>query len=195
MLTTTERITPDLVGTWDDLVGTWDIDPAHSGVEFSVRHSMVATVRGRFNGFSGAVETRNDLSGSTTEVTIDAASIDTGSEDRDNHLRSSDFLDVDRFPVLTFKSSRVEPGEDEGEYRVFGDLGIRGVTREVELAVTYNGTATDPYGNLRAGLEASISISRRDWGLTWNAALEAGGVLVGDRVKITLDISAVKRAA
>ncbi len=177
------------------LTGIWDIDPAHSGVEFSARHAMVATVRGRFNGFSGTIEVGDELAGSTTEVTIDAASIDTGNEDRDNHLRSPDFLDVERFPTLRFRATRVEVGDEEGEHRIFGELTIRDVTREVELSATYNGTSTDPWGNLRAGIEASTTISRKDWGLTWNAALEAGGVLVGDKVKITLDVSAVKRTA
>lgn len=176
-----------------DLTGTWEIDPVHTGVEFSVRHAMVATVRGRFNVFSGTIEVGHELEGSTTEVTIDAASIDTGSEERDTHLRSPDFLDVERFPTLRFRATRVEPGEQEGEYRIFGDLTVRDVTREVDLAATYNGTATDPWGNLRAGLEAETTINRREWGLTWNSPLEAGGILVGDKVKITLDVSAVKR--
>lgn len=188
MLTATETVAPELAGTWD-------IDPAHSGVEFSVRHAMVATVRGRFNGFSGTIEVGNEPAGSTTDVTIEAASIDTGNGDRDNHLRSPDFLDVERFPTLRFQTTRVAAGEEEGEYRVFGYLTIRDMTREVELAATYNGTSTDPWGNLRAGLEAATTIYRKDWGLTWNAALEAGGVLVGDKVKVTLDISAVKRTA
>lgn len=177
-----------------ELVGTWDIDPAHSSVEFSARHAMVATVKGRFNSFSGTIQVSEDLEGSKAEVTIAAASIDTGNEDRDKHLRSPDFLDVERFPALTFTSTEVEPGEGDGDYRVYGDLTIGDVTRKVELALTHNGNATDPYGNLRAGLEASMAISRKEWGITWNAALEAGGVLVGDKVKIALDVSAVKRA-
>lgn len=186
MQTATDTIAPDLAGTWE-------IDAAHTGVEFSVRHAMVATVRGRFNVFSGTIEVGDDLTRSTTDLTIDAASIDTGSADRDAHLRSVDFLDVERFPTLRFRATRVEHGERAGTYRIVGDLTIRDVTREVELATTYNGTATDPWGNLRAGLEAETTINRRDWGLTWNTALEAGGILVGDKVKITLDISAVKR--
>lgn len=175
------------------LVGTWDIDPVHSSVEFSVRHAMVATVKGRFNSFSGAIEVAEDVGRSRAEATIDAGSIDTRNEDRDTHLRSPDFLDVERFPTITFTTTGVEPGAAEGEYRVHGDLTIRGVTRGVVLDVAFNGTSTDPFGNLRAGLEASTTISRKDFGLTWNAPLETGGVLVGDRVKINLDISAVKR--
>jgi len=185
------RISTDMIAP--DLTGTWEIDPAHTGVEFSVRHAMVATVRGRFNTVSGTIEVGDELAGSSTDVTIDAASIDTGSEERDTHLRSPDFLDVERFPTLRFRATRVERGEREGEYRILGDLRIRDVTREVELDATYNGTATDPWGNLRAGLEAETTINRRDWGLTWNTPLEAGGILVGDKVKITLDVSAVKR--
>jgi len=185
------RISTDMIAP--DLTGTWEIDPVHTGVEFSVRHAMVATVRGRFNAVSGTIEVGDELAGSSTDVTIDAASIDTGSEERDTHLRSPDFLEVERFPTLRFRATRVERGEREGEYRIFGDLTIRDVRREVELAATYNGTATDPWGNLRAGLEAETTINRRDWGLTWNTPLEAGGILVGDKVKITLDVSAVKR--
>lgn len=179
--------------TTQGLTGTWEIHPEHSGVEFSVRHAMVATVRGRFRVVSGTIQVADELAASTTDVTIDAASIDTGSVDRDRHLRSPDFLDVERFPALRFRATRVERGKEEGELRIFGDLTIRDVTREVELAATYNGTATDPWGDLRAGLEAETTIDRRDWGLTWNTPLEAGGILVGDKVKITLDVSAVKR--
>jgi polyisoprenoid-binding protein YceI len=154
---------------------------------------MVATVRGRFNAVSGTIEVGDELAGSSTDVTIDAASIDTGSEERDTHLRSLDFLDVERFPTLLFRATRVERREREREHRIFGDLTIRDVRHEVELGATYNGTATDPWGNLRAGLEAETAINRIDWGLTWNTPLEAGGILVGDKVKITLDVSAVKR--
>lgn len=176
-----------------ELVGTWDIDPGHSSVAFSARHAMVATVRGRFSEFSGSIEVGEDLAPSFSSVTIQAGSIDTKDETRDGHVRSPDFLDVERYPTLRFESTGVEPGDDDGGYRVRGNLTIRDVTREVELAAEFFGTSIDPYGNVRAGLSASTTISRKDWGLTWNAALETGGVLVGDKVKIELDIAAVKR--
>jgi polyisoprenoid-binding protein YceI len=184
---TQERVAPELVGTWD-------IDPTHSMVGFSVRHAMVATVRGGFDAFAGSISIGEDLSDSTVEVTIDAASIDTRSEDRDRHLRSADFFDVENHPTITFRGTGVEPA-GEGRYRVRGDLTIRGVTRPVDLDVAFNGTTIDGYGNLRGGIEASTTISRKDWGLNWNMALEAGGVLVSDRIKISLDVAAVKRAA
>jgi polyisoprenoid-binding protein YceI len=177
-----------------ELVGTWDVDPAHTVVGFSVRHAMVATVRGGFNTFAGTIEVGEDLADSLVEVTIDPSSIDTRNEDRDRHLRSGDFFDAENHPAITFRSSRVErTGEDR--FRVAGDLTIRGTTRPVELDMEFNGTSVDPYGNVRGGVEATTTISRKDWGLTWNVALEAGGVLVGDKIKITLDVAAVKRPA
>jgi polyisoprenoid-binding protein YceI len=177
-----------------ELVGTWDIDRAHSEVGFSVRHAMVATVRGGFNDFAGTITVGEDLTNSSVEVTIDPSTIVTGNPDRDNHLRSADFFDVETYPRIAFKSTRVEPA-GEGRFRVVGDLSIRNVTREVELDVEFNGTSVDPYGKVRGGLEATTTISRKDWGLVWNVALEAGGVLVGDKIKITLGVAAVKRAA
>lgn len=176
-----------------ELEGNWKFDPVHSGMEFSARHAMVATVRGRFKLFEGVlVLDPSDPTRSTARVELDAASIDTGNPDRDGHLRSPDFLDVEHFPRITFESRRVEykGGED---FTVWGDLTIRGVSREIELPVTFNGSAVDPYGNLRAGFEAATTVDRKDWGLTWNAPLEAGGILVGDKVKLHLGVSAIKQ--
>lgn len=175
-----------------NLTGSWDLDPAHTQVSFAARHAMVATVRGQFRDFTGVLRLDGqDPAKSSAEVTIQTASIDTGVEQRDEHLRSGDFLESEKYPTITFKSNRAEADGDE--YTLSGDLTIKDTTRPVELTVEYNGTATDPYGNLRAGFEGSATINRKDWGLTWNVALETGGILVGDKVKIGLDVSAVKR--
>ena len=178
----------------DVVRGTWTIDPAHSSFEFQARHAMIATVRGNFNEFTGTLYLDPEKpTASSAEIEIEAASIDTRQPDRDAHLKSADFLDVENHPKLTFRSSRVESGRDEDSYRVWGDLTIRGVTREVELDLTFNGLAVDPFGNQRAGFEATTTVSRKAWGLTWNAPIEAGGVLVGDKVKLVIDISAIKQ--
>ena len=173
----------------------WNIDGAHSGINFSIRHMVVSKVRGRFGKFGGTLEVDDgDLTRSTIEVTIDASSIDTGTAQRDDHLRSADFFDVERFPELRFHGKRIEQaGRDH--YRVLGDLTIRDVTREVTLDVEYGGRAKDPWGNERAGFLAKASIDRKDFGLQWNQVLEAGGLLVGDRVDIELEVQAVKAAA
>jgi polyisoprenoid-binding protein YceI len=173
----------------------WSIDSSHSGVHFSVRHLVVAKVRGRFATFSGSVKLdESDLTRSTVEVEIDASSIDTGVADRDKHLRSADFFDVERFPKLRFASTRVESA-GKNRYLVHGDLTIRDVTRPVTLDVEYGGAAKDPWGNERAAFAASTSVERSDYGLKWNQALEAGGVLVGERVDIELEVELVKAAA
>lgn len=174
---------------------TYDIDPAHSAVEFGVKHLMIATVTGRFRKFSGVVAfDRVDPSRSRVEADLEAASIDTDVAQRDDHLRSADFLDAPNHPALTFRSRRVEPtGPDAA--RVVGDLTIRGLTREVTLDVEKEGEAKDPWGNDRAAFVATTAFSREAFGLTWNAALEAGGVLVGDKVKVTLRIQGVARKA
>ncbi|HEX5017906.1 MAG TPA: YceI family protein [Actinomycetes bacterium] len=178
--------------TLQQTTGTWTIDPSHTRVGFSAKHAMVATVRGQFNEFSGTLQLDGSApERSSAEVTIQAASISTGSNDRDNHLRSPDFLDVENIPELTFRSAsvRYEGGDD---FVMVGDLTIRGTTRPVELAVELEGLATDPFGNERIGFSGETTISRKDFGLTWNVALEAGGVLVSDKVKITLDVSAIR---
>jgi polyisoprenoid-binding protein YceI len=173
----------------------WNIDGAHSGINFSIRHMVVSKVRGRFTKFSGALQLDDaDLTRSTLDVHIDASSIDTGTQQRDDHLRSADFFDAEKYPELHFQSSRIEKLAKDN-YRVVGDLTIKDVTREVALDVEYGGQAKDPWGNQRAGFIASTSIDRKDFGLKWNQVLEAGGVLVGDKVTIELEIQAVKAAA
>jgi polyisoprenoid-binding protein YceI len=175
----------------------WEIDPAHSTVEFAVKHMMFTTVRGRFKDFKGTVradETNPDRS--SVEVEIQAASIDSGSPDRDGHLRSADFLDVENHPTITFRSKRIEGAmAKEGDaFRLIGDLGIRGTSIEVTLDCVYGGQGTDPWGGRRAGATATGEIDRREWGLQWNQALEAGGVLVANKVKIEVEVQAVKKA-
>lgn len=172
----------------------WNIDTSHSGINFSVRHMVFAKVRGRFAAWRGALRLdASDLTRSSVEVVIDAASIDTGVGDRDKHLRSADFFDVERFPELRFVSTRVERAAGE-RYRVHGMLTIRDVSREVTLDVEHAGQAKDPWGNQRAAFTASTSLDRRDFGLKWNQALEAGGVLVGERIEIELEVQAVQAA-
>ena len=173
----------------------WNIDIAHSGINFSIRHMVVSKVRGRFGKFAGSLDLDDaDLTKSTLTVTIDASSIDTGVGQRDDHLRAADFFGVEQFPELRFHSKRIERlGKDE--YRVVGDLTIRDVTREVALAVEYGGQGKDPWGNERVAFSAKAAIDRADFGLKWNQVLEAGGVLVGEKVQIELDVQAVKAAA
>jgi polyisoprenoid-binding protein YceI len=178
------------------LTGTWDIDPAHSGLEFAAKHAMVTTVRGRFSDFDGVIRIdAEDPSRSSAEVTIRMDSLDTRSDQRDEHLRGGDFFDIAKYPTMTFTSTRAAKGKDDDEYRMWGDLTIRDVTREVELVLTFTGVAQDPWGKTRAGFEGHATVNRKDWGLTWNVALEAGGLLVSDKVKLNLDIAAVKREA
>jgi polyisoprenoid-binding protein YceI len=172
----------------------WEIDSGHSGIHFSVRHLVVAKVRGQFTRWSGTVQApEGDLSRGTVEVVIDASSIQTGVSDRDAHLRSADFFDVEQHPEIRFRSTRVEPAS-RGALRLWGELTIRGVTREVALEVEYAGRAQDPWGNERAGYSARTSIDRSDYGLTWNQVLETGGVMVGDRIEIEIEVEAVKQA-
>jgi polyisoprenoid-binding protein YceI len=173
----------------------WNIDTAHSGINFSVRHMVVSKVRGRFTRFNGTVAIdERDLSRSVIEATIDASSIDTSTPQRDTHLRSADFLDAERFPEIRFRSTRIEK-LDDARYRVFGGLTIRDVTRDIELDVEYGGRARDPWGNERVGFVAKAALDRKDFGLLWNQVLEAGGVLVGERVDIDLEVQAVRAAA
>ncbi len=177
------------------MTNTWNIDAAHSAISFSIRHMVFAKVRGRFTKVSGAVHLDElELGRSSVDVTIDAASIDTGTAQRDDHLRSADFFDVATFPQLTFRSTGVED-LGGGRLLVKGDLTIRDVTREVVLEAEAGGRAQDPWGNQRIAFSAKTSIDRTDFGLKWNQLLEAGGVLVGDRVEIDLDVQAVQAAA
>lgn len=171
----------------------WEIDSGHSGIHFSVRHMVIAKVRGQFARWSGTILVdEGDPSRATVQATIDASSIDTGVADRDAHLKSADFLDVATHPELTFKSTRVETLAGD-RMRVVGDLTIRGVTREVALDAEFGGTTRDPWGNERAGLAARTSIDRKEFGLSWNQVLEAGGLMVGDRVDIEIEVEAVKQ--
>ncbi|HSR16293.1 MAG TPA: YceI family protein [Gemmatimonadales bacterium] len=175
-------------------MNTWSIDPTHSHIEFAIRHLMISTVKGRFSAFTGTVELDpDDLTTAKIDVAIQAASIDTHTTDRDNHLRSADFFDVATHPALTYASRRVEQRGDQ--FLVIGDLTIRGVTREVALAVTLEGTNRDPWGNDRMAFRATAGINRSDFGLTWNKALEAGGVLVGEEVKISIEVQLVPAPA
>ena len=183
--------------TTQPTVGTWTIDPAHSLVEFAAKHMMITTVKGRLADVQGRITIdEGSPERSRVEVEFGAASIDTRSEQRDQHLRSGDFLDVERFPTLTFRSTRVEgsPLAEGGDFKVVGDLTIRGVTREVTLDATFEGRGTDPWGAEKVSFSASTKIDRRDFGLTWNAALETGGVLVSNDIKIQLEIQAARAA-
>jgi len=174
-------------------VSTWKFDPAHTVAEFKVKHMMISNVKGHFSGLSGVITLdEGNVANSRVEATIDAASIATRDAQRDAHLKSADFFDVEKFPTLTFWSTGVR-STDDGELRVEGDLTIHGVTRKVVLAVEGpTAPAKDPWGNTRMGLTATTKINRKDFGLTWNAALEAGGLLVGDEVTITLDVQAIR---
>jgi polyisoprenoid-binding protein YceI len=174
---------------------TWNLDTTHSNIGFGVRHMVFAKVRGRFATWSGAARLdEQDLTRSSVEVEIDASSIDTGVGDRDKHLRSADFFDVETFPELRFRSTRIDKRGDE-RYALVGQLTIRDVTREVSLDVEFGGRARDPWGNERLGFVATASVDRKDFGLRWNQALETGGVLVGDRIDIELELQGVRAAA
>jgi polyisoprenoid-binding protein YceI len=172
---------------------SWNIDPAHSHVQFAVRHMMISTVRGEFENFSGEIDFNPEQpEKSHVSVRIDPASINTRQADRDNHLRSADFFNVAEYPAILFESKRVEPtGRNAG--RVIGDLTIRGITHEVVLDVEFAGLARSPWGTTSAGFSATTSLDRKDWDLTWNQALETGGVLVGDKIKINVELEIVKQ--
>jgi polyisoprenoid-binding protein YceI len=174
-------------------VTTWSIDPVHSVAEFKVKHMMISNVKGQFTSLKGTVLLDEaDITRSQVEASIDATSISTRDPQRDAHLKSADFFDVEKFPTLSFKSTRIDRAGDE-ELTVSGELTIHGVTRSVVFDVEGpTSPAKDPWGNTRIGLSASTKISRKDFGLTWNAALETGGILVGDEVTITLDVQVVK---
>lgn len=172
---------------------SWKIDPAHSNAVFTVRHMMISNVHGQFETVTGVVEFDEAVPGrSRVDVQIAAASINTRDERRDAHLRSPDFLDVEKHPYLTFKSTKVE-ALDNATGRITGDLTIRGVTRPVVLDVEYNGQAKNPYGLTSAGFTAHTKINRKDWNLTWNVALETGGVLVGDTINIAIELEIIKQ--
>lgn len=170
----------------------WNIDPTHSHIEFAVKHLMISTVKGRFDDVEGTITiAANDPSRSSVNATIKAASIDTRTGQRDDHLRSSDFLHAEKFPDLTFASTRITGDTDD--FKVTGQLTIRGVTREITLDATEEGSGKDPWGGERIGFSAKTKLDRRDYGLVWNQAIETGGVVVGNEVKISIEIEAVKQ--
>jgi polyisoprenoid-binding protein YceI len=186
-----------ILRTHDDreipVAGEYAIDPAHTSVEFVGRHLMITKVRGRFRDVSGAVTIDNEPERSHVEVELKAASLDSGNPDRDAQLRSPDFFDVEQYPTITFRSTKVE-AVASGNWAVTGDLTVRDVTRPVTLQVEFDGANTSPIGDERIAFSAATEIDREDWGLTWNMALETGGVLVGKKVRIELNIQAVAAA-
>jgi len=176
----------------DTLTGTYTIDPSHSRIAFVARHAMVTKVRGSFNEFEGfGYFDAEDPTNSHLSLTVQAASIDTRNPDRDGHLRSNDFFDMEAHPEITFTSTAIEQVNEE-DFRVTGDLTIKGVTKPVTVDLTYAGAAVDPYQNQRIGFEGRTTVNRKDWGISWNAALETGGVLVGEKVTLELEVSAIK---
>ncbi len=172
---------------------TWKIDPAHSSAEFKIKHMMISNVKGSFNGLSGILtENTTDASLSSVDAAIDIATISTGDAQRDGHLKSADFFEAEKYPQMTFKSTKVEK-KGEGDYSVTGDLTLHGVTKPVTFAVEGpSAPGKDPWGNTRIGLSATAKINRKDFGLSWNAALETGGILVGEDVQITLDVEFIQ---
>ncbi|MFD7434383.1 YceI family protein [Streptomyces sp. NPDC059861] len=176
------------------LTGDYTIDPSHTSIGFVARHAMVTNVKGKFLDFTGALHLDgSDPSRSTATLDVKMDSISTGSDDRDGHLKSADFFQTEQFPTMTFRSTKAEAlGGDD--YRITGDLSILGVTKPITIDLEFNGTAKDPFGNDRVGFEGKAEILRSEWGLTWNAALETGGVLVSDKIKLNFDISAIKNA-
>lgn len=172
--------------------GVWALDQPHTTIEFTARHLMVAKVKGRFAEFEGEIHVDDDPLESTVDVAIKAASIDTGEEQRDTHLRSADFFNVERFPELRFRGTRVEHAGGD-DWRIIGELTIKDVTRPVTLDAVFQGAVTDPCGKQRVGYSAETKIDRQDFGLTWNVALEAGGWLVGNEIKIAIDVEAIRQ--
>ena len=168
--------------------GTWNVDASHSELGFTARHLMVTKVRGKFNEFEGAAKVADDVTASQVTAVVQLASVDTGSADRDAHLKSGDFFDVENNPTMSFTSTAVT------EDTLKGDLTIKGVTKPVEFDLEFNGLATDPWGNQKAGFEATTEINRKDFGLEWNVALEGGGVLVSEKIKVKLDVQLLKAA-
>ncbi len=177
------------------LTGTYAIDPVHSRIGFAVRHAMVSKIRGGFNDFEGnGFFDADNPSNSRLQLTIKVDSIDTRNADRDAHLRTNDFFDMDQYPEITFASTSVE-GKGEDAFLVTGDLTVRGVTNPVTIDFEYTGAATDPFGNKRVGFEGKTEVNRKDWGINWNATLDAGGVMIGDKVTLDFDVSAIRTDA
>jgi polyisoprenoid-binding protein YceI len=179
---------------YSELTGDYTIDPAHSRMGFVARHAMVAKVRGSFDDFEGTLHIDGEHpENSSGRVTIQAKSIDTRNDQRDEHLRSNDFLDMANNPEITFVSTSVEQ-TGENTFKVTGDLTIRGVTKPVTMDFEFTGSAVDPFGNVRIGLEGATVLNRKDWGVSWNAALEGGGVLVSEKITLEIEVSAIKNA-
>ena len=175
------------------LTGTYEIDPTHSRIGFAAKHAMITTVRGQFTDYTADVFLdEENPANSRVRLEIKAASVESGNADRDKHLRSGDFFDIEAHPTLVFESTKVD--KDGDVYTLIGDLTINGVTNPVSIDWELTGTTNDPWGNFRAGFEGKATVNRRDWGLQWNIGLDKGGVLVGEKVKLEFDISAVKRA-
>lgn len=185
---------PTTAPTLADLTGSYTIDASHSRIGFVARHAMVTKVRGSFNEFEGtAVLDGTDPAASTAQLSISTKSIDTRNSQRDEHLRGNDFFAMDEYPTITFTSTAARQ-TGETEFELDGDLTIKGATKPVTIPFTYEGSATDPYGNLRVGFEGTVVVNRKDWGVTWNAGLEAGGVLVSEKITLEFEISAIKNA-
>ena len=177
----------------DQLQGTWTIDQSHSSIGFTARHAMVAKVRGTFNDYTGTATVGETLADSRVEVEIEATSVDTRNADRDAHLRTNDFFGTDEHAKITFVSTSVTKTGD-ASFDLTGDLTIKGTTKSVTIPFEETGTAVDPFGNTRVGFEGATTINRKDWDLSWNAALETGGVLVSEKIKLEFDVSAIKNA-
>ena len=190
---TTPTTGPAIDGVQRPAPGTYVLDPVHTRIGFIARHLMVTKVRGNFAEFDGSITIAEDLAGSTAQASIKAVSIATGAPDRDNHLRSGDFLEAEKYPELTFGNARVVD-QLGATFKVLGDLTIKGVTRQVELDVELDGVVTDPFGNEKLAVTARTEINREDFGMTWNAALETGGVLVSQKVQIEIEAQAVRQA-
>jgi polyisoprenoid-binding protein YceI len=186
------RAVPTIDGLQLPEPGDWQLDPVHTSVEFVARHLMVSKVRGKFTDVSGTIHLAEDPAESWVEAKIDAASVETGDEQRDAHLRSPDFFDVERYPEITFRSTTIE-GSSPSHFLVHGDLTAHGVTRPVALEVEYHGWTPSPLGDRRAGFSASTELNREDFCLTWNVALETGGVLVGKKIRLEFEIEAIKQ--
>jgi len=178
----------------EDVTGDYQLDPAHSRIGFVARHAMVTKVRGQFRDFEGTLHLDAvDPKRSTADVTIQVASLTSSQDQRDEHLRGADFFDAEQHPTITFRSTQAERVDDD-KYRLTGDLTIKGVTRPVTLDVEHTGSAQDPFGNFRTGFEGRAQVNRKDWGLTWNVALETGGFLVSEKITLEIDVAAVRLA-
>jgi polyisoprenoid-binding protein YceI len=192
-MTMSQTETRTIKGTPIPAAGDWELDPVHTSAQFVARHLMVSKVRGKFTEVSGTIHIAEDATESSVEVRIDPASVETGDEQRDAHLRSPDFLDVERYPEITFRSTSIE-GSSPSHFLVHGELTVHGVTRPVTLEAEYHGVTADPWGGRRAGFSATTEVDREDFGLTWNVAIEAGGFVVGKKVRLELEVEAIEQS-